>query len=45
MHFQFGVPVDAGLLQNLATNDCHASYSSMLGLSIGKQSPKCLELF
>lgn len=45
MHFQFGVPMDAGLLQNLATNDSHVLYSSMLGLSIGKQFPKCLGLF
>lgn len=44
MHFQFGVPMAAGLLQNLATNDSHASYSSMLGSSVGKQFPKCLGL-
>lgn len=36
--------MDAGLLQNLATNDSHASYSSMLGLSIGKEFPKYLGL-
>lgn len=44
IHVQFLIPLEAGLLWNVATNDSLASYSSMLDLSTGKQSPKCLEL-